>query len=337
MPHPGKGKEVKAQIREELERGADPKEIAERSQIPLHTIRRWARNLTRYGSVDAPPQGSLSRNHKSLTTEMQTVGSKCVPSNKVRSLTSLQYLLGYIHGRPDASLAELRRVLQEAFGEDVSLPTLSRTLKSKGCMKGHNKKRDLHAATKNGEENASRSLSVTEVPAKPSTMEAGPLLTAIGRPNDAGIFFQQNSELNGASSRYSEDVGSTAFPIAQKSYQALVSPDDDADNRMQSIGGQTRAVTELCLYERSFCYRGQFQSANLQAVSRNMEIRPHEASRSSCITSVVVQVVWRPNPELAPRIAHHIQRRETEGSVGHKMLQQFNKSAAQALYTYRLA
>lgn len=61
-------------------------------------------------------------------------------------LINQQYLLGYLHGRPDAQLVEMRRILNEAFDQDVSLPTLSRTLKLRGCMKGHRKQRDFRPA-----------------------------------------------------------------------------------------------------------------------------------------------------------------------------------------------
>lgn len=74
MPHPGKDKELKARIREELEHGIDPKEIADRTNIPLHTVRRWLRNLKRYGQMDDLSQGPPG-NQKRLSQEMQTVRS----------------------------------------------------------------------------------------------------------------------------------------------------------------------------------------------------------------------------------------------------------------------
>lgn len=73
-----------------------------------------------------------------------------MPSN-VAWLTGLvldQYLLGYMHGRPDAYLTEMQKILKEAFDIDVSLPTISRTLKMKGCTKGFNKTRHIRTATK---------------------------------------------------------------------------------------------------------------------------------------------------------------------------------------------
>ena len=53
-----------------------------------------------------------------------------------------------MHGRPDAKLVEMQRILKDAFDINVSLPTLSRTLKLKGCMKGFNKRRDICTAIK---------------------------------------------------------------------------------------------------------------------------------------------------------------------------------------------
>lgn len=155
MPHPGKDKGLKAQIREQLEHGIDPREIADKTDIPLSTVRRWLRNLKRYGQMNEPPQGTPG-NQRCLSQEMQT------------------YLLGYLHGRPDAHLAELRRVLREAFDQDVSIPTLSRVLKSRGCMKGHKKKRDTQAALNHGKENAAPPKSSPAVPAAVLFRDLGP-------------------------------------------------------------------------------------------------------------------------------------------------------------------
>ena len=76
MPHPGKDKELKARIRSELERGVDPKEIADNSNIPSTTVRRWLKNLKLHGQMNTPPQGA----RKSLSAEMQTVRSPLLPS-----------------------------------------------------------------------------------------------------------------------------------------------------------------------------------------------------------------------------------------------------------------
>ncbi|KAL8822299.1 MAG: hypothetical protein Q9191_006965 [Dirinaria sp. TL-2023a] len=145
MPHPGKDKALKARIREELEQGIDPREIANRTDIPLHTIRRWHRNLKRYGQMNELSQGPPG-NQKRLSHEMQT------------------YLLGYLHGRPDAYLAELRRVLQEAFSQDVSIQTISRVLKSRGCMVGRKKKSDAQANLDSGKDNAALAKPTPIVP-----------------------------------------------------------------------------------------------------------------------------------------------------------------------------
>ena len=74
MPHPGKDKELKASVREQLERGVDPKEIAESTQLPLSLVRRWFRNLKRYGHMNNPSEG-LPGNQRRFSQEMQTVRS----------------------------------------------------------------------------------------------------------------------------------------------------------------------------------------------------------------------------------------------------------------------
>ena len=53
----------------------------------------------------------------------------------------------------------MRHVLIEVFNQDVSLPTLSRTLKSRGCMKGHRKSRDFHPTLYQGKESATPAVS----------------------------------------------------------------------------------------------------------------------------------------------------------------------------------
>ena len=81
---------------------------------------------------------------------MFTLNPKMARCSTQRSLAdwcpTVQYLLGYLHGRPDAYLTEMQRILKEAFNHDVSLPTISRTLKLKGCMKGFNKTRKIRTA-----------------------------------------------------------------------------------------------------------------------------------------------------------------------------------------------
>ena len=72
MVNPGKGKELKAHIRSELERGVKPATLAEYTKVPKNTIRRWRRNLERHGSMDALPTGNTGRS-KSLTTEQEHV------------------------------------------------------------------------------------------------------------------------------------------------------------------------------------------------------------------------------------------------------------------------
>ena len=58
----------------------------------------------------------------------------------------------------------MRHILIEVFNHDVSLPTLSRTLKSRGCMKGHRKSRDFHPTLYQGKENPTAAASSPSVP-----------------------------------------------------------------------------------------------------------------------------------------------------------------------------
>ena len=58
----------------------------------------------------------------------------------------------------------MRHILIEVFNQDVSLPTLSRTLKSRGCMKGHRKSRDFHPTLYQGKENATSAASSPPIP-----------------------------------------------------------------------------------------------------------------------------------------------------------------------------
>lgn len=118
MGQAGRDKEAKAHIRGEIERGIATKDIAANCNVPANTINRWRKNLERFGQMEAP----LWAKGKPLPTEIQT------------------YLLGYLRGRPHASLVEMKQALKEAFGQDIILSAISRTLVLCGCKKqGHNR------------------------------------------------------------------------------------------------------------------------------------------------------------------------------------------------------
>ena len=69
-----------------------------------------------------------------------------------------------MHGRPDAYLTEMQRILKEAFDIDISLPTISRTLKLKGCMKGFNKTRHIRTAMKKAGQDQGDGSRPNEIP-----------------------------------------------------------------------------------------------------------------------------------------------------------------------------
>ena len=132
--NPGKDKKLKAHIRRELERGIEPVALAESTGVPKTTIRHWRRNLEQHGSMDALPSGNTVKDGKSLTREQEHVSLVSQPDacGRCNYLSSMQYLLGYMHGRPDAKLIEMQKILKEAFDINVRLPTISRTLVNEG-------------------------------------------------------------------------------------------------------------------------------------------------------------------------------------------------------------
>lgn len=81
----------------------------------------------------------------------------------------------------------MQKVLKEAFNHDVSLPTISRTLKFKGCMKGFNKTRQIRTAAYTGDQELAIGQQAKELHAKGSPPQSIPAMetseSRTGRPD----------------------------------------------------------------------------------------------------------------------------------------------------------
>ena len=103
----------------------------------------------------------------------------------------------------------MQRVLKEAFNHDVSLPTISRTFKLKGCMKGFNKTRQIRTAVNSAGKEQANGLHASDHIAQPT-----PALTET-----------RNVENGTATMNFEEDLGQHLEHHLQQSTPNEANPD----------------------------------------------------------------------------------------------------------------